>query len=66
MSDIIDAKPGQNVSEFAAKLVVLAWQQNCEVHGRHNDFILHAKPGDTTQIVLLPWNEKQKRSYLER
>lgn len=63
---IIDAKPGQNVSDFAGELVVLAWEKNREVHGRHNDFILHAKPGDTTQTVLLAWNEKQKRSYLER
>ncbi len=63
---IMQAKPGEEVHQFARRMVVEAYTRNCTVLGEHNQHTLHASPGMTSEDVLMPWNEAQRRSYMER
>lgn len=59
----VDARPGQNIDEFAAELVTLAWQTQETVLGNFNQFTLRAKPGMTREKVMADWNKAQRDSY---
>lgn len=63
---MIRARLGQDIYDFAAELVVMAWHTNAPVEGKHNDLILEAWPGMTREQVLKPWDDAVRRSYLKR
>ena len=60
---IVEAKPCQSISDFAAELVMTAWRANDTVLGEFNQYTLEARPGMTREQVMHDWNEAQKRSY---
>ncbi|MBP8235141.1 MAG: hypothetical protein KAY22_22850 [Rhizorhabdus sp.] len=59
----LDAAPGESVTDFAARMVFLAWACCAEVTGRHNDHALIARRGMTRNQVLEPWNRAVFDSY---
>jgi hypothetical protein len=63
---LIKAKPGQDVYDFAAQLVRMAWEINSTIYGQFNQYLLEAKPGMTRDDVAKPWDDEQRRSYLSR
>lgn len=63
---IVEAEPGQNVADFAAELVTIAWRTNDVVLGEFNQHTLEARPGMTREDVMRPWNNAQRESYLNR
>ncbi len=63
---IMQAKPCEEVHQFARRMVVEAYSRNCAVLGEHNQHTLEARPGMRSEDVLRPWNEAQRRSYMER
>ncbi len=63
MFNIVEAEPGQHVADFASEMVALAYRLNMPILGEFNQYTLEARPGMTTEDVLKPWNEDQRRSY---
>lgn len=63
---IMEAKPCEDVSAFAARMVVKAWQTGGVVLGEFNQYTLEARPGMTRQQVLKPWDDAQRASYENR
>ncbi len=63
--NLVEAEPGQNVYDFAAELLVLAYCRNGAVRGQFNQHVLEARPGMMREQVLKPWDDFQRRSYSE-
>ena len=59
---IMEAKPGEHIETFAARMVVWAWQYACTVLGSHDQFTLVARPGMTRNDIIADW-DKQYRDY---
>lgn len=60
---IVEAEPGQNIADFAAELVTIAWQRNDTILGEFNQYTLEARPGMTREDVMRAWNKDQRDSY---
>lgn len=58
------AEGGENVNDFAARMVVRAWEAGGIVLGEHNEHTLECRPGWTRGQVLAPWHQAQRKSYL--
>lgn len=60
---ILEAKPGEQITTFATRLLVQALRVKETVYGEFNQHTLEAKPGMTRAEILKPWNDAQRVSY---
>lgn len=63
---IVEARPGEIVTDFARRILSQAADQGRVVLGSHNEHTLEARPGMTIEAVMKPWNDAQRRSYFDR
>jgi hypothetical protein len=62
--EIMKADPGEEVGDFACRMLLRAVGANATVLGEHNQHTLEARPGMGIKEILAPWHEAQRSSYL--
>ena len=60
----VQASPGQSVHDFADQMLEIADALDYAVHGTFNQYHLTAARGMFREQVIKPWDDAQRRSYL--